>query len=283
MAIRKRGRPTGKAPEGYVGYAEAVKLFSPLDRNAFSYRVRAGDIVVLEGKTKAYQVESILKTKEAILEERKAKQEVLIDWLYASDLPAGLKLVQSLYGPDIDLADLAIYQSWRKHNSRITMAAFSRDRQECFASIQVLPLDEQVILNILSGKRTESSILPDEVRSYDEPGPYTLLVTNATVLPDKPEMLYQILYRYTEFWIEQYPERYITRVYAQAVSERGDLLIQHFFMTPRYDLAKNAYMLDLARPGASKMVRLFQRRIREKTPLPTELQPDYTVPTPSDA
>jgi hypothetical protein len=52
-----------------------------------------------------------------------------------------------------------------------------------------------------------------------------------------------------------------------------------FFLTPRYDLARNAYMLDLSRPGASRMVRHFQSRLRAKAPLPAELQPDYTLPT----
>ena len=86
-----------------------------------------------------------------------------------------------------------------------------------------------------------------------------------------------MLYQHMQFWISMYPERYITRVYAQAVSERGDMLIQHFFMSPRYDLSPNAYMLDLARPSASKMIRQFQAQLRQKAPLPEELQRPYIL------
>lgn len=258
------------------------------DQPNFLYYAKNGDIEWREGKRskdRRYKVSDILIVRKKLIEKNRAKRTEpapLVDWLLTSDLPAGFKLVQTLYSEEVDLAELAVYQSWRKHNNRVTMAAFSPDRKECLASIQVLPLAETLILDILSGKRSESSILPDEIRSYDEPGPYTLLVTNATVLPDRPELLYRVLYRYSEFWIEQYPERYITRVYAQAVSERGDLLVQHFFMVPRYDLARNAYMLDMSRPGAAKMIRRFQRALAEKAPLPAELQPDFSVPIPQE-
>jgi hypothetical protein len=93
------------------------------------------------------------------------------------------------------------------------------------------------------------------------------------VLPNRPQLLYAILHKYMQFWInEMYPERYIRRVYAQAISERGALMIQHFFMSPRRDLAYNAYELDMATPSASRMVRSFQQRLKEKAPLPPDLQ-----------
>ena len=209
-------------------------------------------------------------------------EKPLIDWFYASDLPAGLKLVQQLYGPDVDLADLAVYQGWWKHNNRITMTAFSQDRQECYASIQILPLDENVILNILRGKRSENSVHPDEIRSYDEPGPYDLLATSATVLPNHPLLLFELLHRYMEFWVEQYPERYMRRVYAQAMSARGVQLIQHFFMSPRRDLAYNAYELDMAVPSASKVIQRFKKKLVEKAPLPPDLQWPPVQPSTTD-
>jgi len=283
LALRKkRGRkPIIDAPPGYVRFTEAVELFAPFGENAFNYRVRMGDIKAKEDeKGRMYEVGSIIHVRDMLKEEEeqererkeKQKQTVHIDWLYASDLPAGLKLIQQLYGPDIDIAAIAVYQSWRKNNNQISMGAFSLDRKECYAAIQVIPLLEEVIIDILSGKRQESSIQPDEIRSYDDPGPYTLLVTSATVLPDHPLLLFQLLHRYMGFWVEQYPKRYIRRVYARAVSEQGVQLVQHFFMTPRLDLAYDAYMLDMAIPSASKAIRRFKRKLEEKAPLPRDLQ-----------
>jgi hypothetical protein len=153
------------------------------------------------------------------------------------------------------------------------------------AYIALLPLPENIILDILRGTRPDHSVTVHEVESYDRPGAYTLLALSAVCHPDRPDLLYKLVYHVMDFWLNQYPERFVTKIYAQAASEGGDRLIQHLFMAPRYDLAHNAYMLDLARPGASKVVKQFQRRLKEKALLPPELQPDYTLPTipPADA
>jgi hypothetical protein len=280
LTPRKRGRkPNIEAPPGFARFSEAIKLFEPFSENAFTYRVRMGDIKVEEDeKGKMYEVRSIISIKDALQEEeqkikeRKQYPAILIDWSSTTDVPAGLRLAQQLYGPDIDIATAAVYQSWRKNNNYISMAVFSPDRKECYAALQIIPLAEEVIIDILSGKRKESSIQPDEIRSYDDPGQYNLLVTNAAVLPDRPLLLFQLLHRYMDFWVEQYPKRYIKRVYAQAASERGIQLIQHFFMAPRLDLAYDAYMIDLAIPSASKIVQRFKQNLERKAPLPKDLQ-----------
>ena len=195
-----------------------------------------------------------------------------IDWSGALDAAAGLRLSQQLYGPDVDIGELAVYQSWRKNNNQLTLCVFSEDRKDCYAELQVLPLAEPLIMDILSGKRNESSIHANEIKSYEDTGPYHLLVTNAVTLPGRPDLLLRLLLRYMNFWVEQYPDRYIKRVYTQAVSERGFMLVQHFFMTPRFDLNFNAYMVDLAYPSASKIVQRFKQQLEEKAPLPKALQ-----------
>src|SRR5438445_4896802 len=143
------------------------------------------------------------------------------------------------------------------------MAAFDpkSDRQKMLAYVAMLPLDEDVILSVLRGDREEVDIKTDEMQTYDRPGGYTLLANSAVSLPDYPDLLTRILLRIIDEWVERFPERYITRVYSQTVSESGDRMVQHFFMAPRYDLAPNAYVLDMARPGASRIIRRFQDRL----------------------
>jgi len=51
-----------------------------------------------------------------------------------------------------------------------------------------------------------------------------------------------------QHWCEQYPKRYISKIYAQAESNAGDILIQKLFLAPRKDLAPNAYVLNLMFP-----------------------------------
>ncbi len=276
---RKRGPKPKATPPGYVRYGSALELFKPFDKNAFNYRVRAGDIRVQEDEHgKLYEVSSIERVKEYLSSEREKevyKGKFLIDWTLPSDFASGIKLDMQVYDLDIALADANTYQSWRKNNNnRLSIAAFSEDRSERFASIKLMPLkDEQTAIDILSNKRSENDLRSDEIRNYDESGSYIILAIDAVALPEYPYLLNRILRKWMEFWIEQYPDRYIKRIYTQAVSESGYRMVQHFFMSPRIDLASNAFMLDMAYPSASRIVRNLQEKLKEKAPLPPDLQP----------
>ena len=67
-----------------------------------------------------------------------------------------------------------------------------------------------------------------------------------------------------KYWCKQYLDRYITKIYAQAKTREGDIIIQKHFFSPREDLASNAYALNMMRPGTSRFVRQFQQRIEAK-------------------
>lgn len=278
---RKRGPKPKAAPLGYVRYGAALELIKPFDKNTLNYRVRAGDILVQEDEHgKLYEVSSIQRVKEHLLNERKKETytgKFLIDWTLPSDFASGIKLDMQVYDLDIALADADTYLSWRKNNNnRLSIAAFNEDRSERYASIKLMPLkDEQIAIDILSNKRNENDLQADEIRNYDEPGPYIILAIDAVALPEYPYLLNNILRKWIDFWIEQYPERYIKRIYTQAVSESGLRMVQHFFMSPRFDLAPNAFMLDMAYPSASKIVRKLQERLKEKAPLPSDLRPPF--------
>jgi hypothetical protein len=273
----------------WVYSSEAAAILGIPQQN-FLYYVKSERIEYLEGekqRDRKYRLSDIYRVRKKLIQKKRLKkgtpEPLLIDWSRIVDVPVTLKLDQQIYPDEIDLAELAVYQAWRKNETRLSMVAFSQDRTESYGYIQLIPLQESTILDILKGKRTESSITPDEILPYDKPGAYTLLAISAVAHPDRPDVLLKILNHLIDFWVEQYPERYITRVYAQVVSESGDRLVQHMFMAPRYDLAKNAYMLDLARPGASKAIRIFQRRLAEKAPLPPELTADYSIPVTADS
>ncbi len=278
---RKSGPKPKPAPSGYLRYGAALEMMKPYDQNAFNYRVRAGDILTQEDEHgKLYEIGSIQRTKDHLKGE-KAKEiyrgKFVIDWTRPEDYASGIKLDMQVYNLDIALADETTYQSWRKNNNnRLSIAAFNADRSERYASIKLIPLrDEQTAIDILSNKRHENSIQPDEIRNYDEPGPYIILAIDAVALPEYPHLITAILLKWIDFWVEQYPDRYIKRVYTQAVSESGVRMTQHFFMSPRFDLAPNAFMLDMAYPSASKIVRNLQEKWKEKAPLPADLQPPF--------
>jgi hypothetical protein len=272
-----------KTPDEFVPWSQGAELLG-MKRTAFFHYVRTGQIRSEPGRQPRdgrYSLEDIYQLKERREQGKPRKPykkklaPVLVDWLQPSDIPAGLKLDYLLYQESIDLAEAAVYQAWRRNNNLLTMGAFSKDRSECLAYLQLVPLQEQTILDILRGKREENSIKPEEVLAYDKPGAYTLLGISAVCHPERPDLLFRLLDKIMDFWVEQYPERYVTKVYAQAVSERGDMLVQHLFMAPRPDLAPHAYELSLARPAASRIVRRFQEKLLAKAPLPPDLHSTF--------
>lgn len=271
----------------YVHWKEGAKILE-VSRGSFFYLVESGQIqaepnrATRDGRYRLDDIEAV-KARRQAGQPRKAYKKrptpVLLDWLSPRDIPAILRLDQIVYD-EYDLASAERYMQWSEKNPELAMCAFDikSNRQEMLAYVAALPLDESsVILPIMRGEREETSITMEEMQTYKEPGAYTLLANSAVCLPAHPELLYRVLDRMIGAWIERFPQRYVTRIYAQAWSERGDMLIQHFFMSPRYDLAPNAYMLDLARPGSAKMIRRFQQALAAKASLPDELLQPYML------
>lgn len=270
--------------EEYVPWEEGAKIIG-INKSSFFYHVDKGDIAEQEGtapRQGRYLVSDILKVKAKRDGRRPRKKytrknEHLIDWIGVKDLPAGITLAATLYEEDLlDASDdtaLEKFIGWRKNNDKISMAAFTSNREKCLASIQVLPLPEFVILDILSGKRSETNIQADEIQSYEAPGPYILLVNSALALHEHRQLLTDVLLKYVNFWVSMFPERYIRKVYAQAMSPQGMLLVQHFFMTPRYDLADNAFELDFSKPVLSKILRkkFIKKLVETNMPFPLDL------------
>lgn len=257
----------------YVSFSRALELFKPFDKNAFYYRVRKKEIATREdasGKT-LYGVQSVIAKRNTLLkrESRKGTQpEVITDWLQPTDIPALLALDQLVYH-EMYLAEAEVYMTWRRKNPYISMAAFDvRDRRTCYAYIGLIPLPEAVILDVLTGKKDEKEITPDEILTYDQPGEYTVLANSAVVHPDYPELMNKVIDAIGDYWLKQYPDKRIRRIYAQAISDKGRIMAQKLYLGPLYVLQnqeltriKDAYVLDLDDVVASRIIRRFQEKL----------------------
>ena len=278
--MRKRGRtPKTDAPPGYVRFTKATELFQPLSKNTLNYRVRVGDIKTRKDEHgKLYEIESLLRMRDVLIEEqfkertmKRTTPKVILDWVKPEDVPSGLALDQIVYH-EMFLASAEVYMAWRRKNPKISMAAFdAKDRRIRYGYIGLIPLPESVILDVLTGKRDEKEITPDEILTYDEPGEYTLLANSAVIHPDYPEFTTSIIHAIMNFWIDQYPEKRIKRIYAQTVSEQGRILAKKLYLGPLYILGNNgllriddAYVLDMNEEAASKILRQFQERLKIK-------------------
>lgn len=262
----------------YVTWKEGADILE-IGRSSFFYLVNSGQISVepgrgpRDGRYSLEDIQRIAERRQATGSKRKPTHRhtrptpTIIDWLSPHDIPAILRLDQLVYD-EMYLAEMERYRQWSEKNGQLAIAAFDAksNRQTMLAYVACLPLDESVILQIMREEREEISITKEEIQSYDRPGAYTLLANSAVVHPDHPYLLRSVLQTMIDKWLERFPRQYVTKVYAQSVSERGDLLISSFFMQPRYDLANNAYMLDLARPARAKMVRKFQEALQAKNP-----------------
>lgn len=284
--MRRRGRtPRTDAPPGYVRFAKAVELFQPLSKNTFNYRVKAGDIKTeVDEYGRIYELGSLLRMRDALIEEqfkentkRRIIPDVILDWVQPEDVPSGLALDQIVYH-EMFLASAEVYMAWRRKNPKISMGAFdAKDRRIRYGYIGLIPLPEPVIFDVLSGKKDEKEITPDEILTYDEPGEYTLLANSAVIHPDYPELASVIIHALMKFWIEQYPDRRIKRIYAQTVSEQGRVLVKKLYLGPLYIMGddgitriKDAYVLDMQEEAISKVIRRFQERLRVKEQLSEE-------------
>ena len=104
----------------------------------------------------------------------------------------------------------------------------------------------------------------DKVETYERKEGYTLLAESVVVDPDHPEQLNTVLREVLSFWCKQYPQRYIEKIYADAATEHGDLLARKLYFSPLYHISDTAYVLDLRKPGISKVVRTFQECLKQK-------------------
>lgn len=275
MAIRQRGPKPKDAPEGYARFAAATKLFEPLSRSVFNYRVRAGDIISKEDNLgKMYEIASIIKVKRELLHEEREKRKAVdtyTDWIKITDVIAGLKLDRIVYNEEF-LADMDHYRERKTKNPYTSIGVFdAHDRDTMYAYISLLPMTEETIMDILLGKRPETAITSKDILTYDESGEYSLLVSSVVHHPDHPNLIRRLLNAFMDYWVEQYPERRIKRIYAETVSEDGKRMANELRMSTMYrvvdehlERVENAYVLDMSEPAASKVIQRFQQKLKEK-------------------
>jgi hypothetical protein len=263
---------------------EAIKVFEDagLSENTFFRKVRNKEIDKLlpEGRERGAfypkdQVEKAATRKRATSKKEVTKKRtvppVIMDWVKPEDVPSGLALDHIVYH-EMFLASLEVYMAWRRKNPKISMGAFdANDRRTRYGYIGFIPLPENIILDILTGKKDEKEITPDEILTYDEPGEYTLLANSFVIHPDYPELGNRIIHAVMEYWVEQYPEKRIKRIYAQGVSDQGRNIIKKLYLAPLYIMEDNgltriedAYVLDMQEKAVSKVIRAFQEDLEMK-------------------
>ena len=152
----------------------------------------------------------------------------------------------------------------RRKNPNITLLAFeANNRGNVLAYLSLVPLPENIILSILKGEREETSISADEIETYERKGGYTLLAESAVTHPDHPEQLNHVLREALRYWCDQYPDRYIEKIYAQAATIAEISLSEDCFFLP-CTIFQKCLCARLEKPGIAKPVKIFQECIQHK-------------------
>jgi hypothetical protein len=161
----------------YVYSKEGQRILG-VDRTNFFYYVNSGQIQIEPGSPKRrrrYSYADILTVKEKLDKKRKGTITTIIDWLGVEDLPNTLRLDFLVFGPnEILVGDWSLYASWLRRNPRIMLGIFNEQkREEILAYITLLPLPDNIILDILRQIRKVSDIRTEELETYEREGGYT--------------------------------------------------------------------------------------------------------------
>lgn len=276
MLSTSSSNQTARLPP-YLSLSEGLAELGITKANFFYY-VRTGQIrrdPSVKTRPTRYNTQDILAIREK-RQQRRQKQSGksrktptrpaigVIDWVHLNDMPNILKLVFAVFGEDYPGGiDRSI--AWLRRNPQLTLAAFvAQDRTEVLAYLTLLPLPEEVILEMLRQGQRPATIQAEKIETYERTGTYVLFAESIVAHPKHPEQITLLLRHWMRFWCDRYPERQVEKIYAQATNQQSDILIQKLFFAPRYDLAENAFVLDLRRPGASQLVRRFQQCLVSK-------------------
>lgn len=186
------------------------------------------------------------------------------DWIQDGDIPYVMALEWETYGPEFT-ADVRVSKEWWKKNPFMCRILFdAMDRRHVWGALTIMPLKEEVILRILRKEMADEDITKNDILVY-EPGKEYMGYVGATIIrPEYRNHFRRLIKDTLDFWIDQYPQIKLAKLYAYAASEEGLGLIKHLYFSPRYDLSDNAYELDLYKFNPSWLIQAFQHGINEK-------------------
>jgi hypothetical protein len=189
------------------------------------------------------------------------------DWFKEADLPYLLALDYEMYGIEESL-DLSISHGWWAKNAFICRILYNiRDRKDIWGYITMIPMEEEIIFKLLRREMHERDIRPEHILTYEQGKEYFIYAASAVLRPEHRSHLRGLLKSILNYWCEQYPKVKLSKIYAYADSKEGWFLIKHLFFSPRYDIDKKAFELDLQQINPSKMITSFQDCLKEKEAL----------------
>lgn len=139
-------------------------------------------------------------------------------------------------------------QKWHQVNQHICYILHDpNNRHTTWGMFVVLPLREELILQILKGEVDINSVRPQDILAY-QVGNYSCYIASYTVRPEKLHLAGHLIQSMTNHWLTLPSEVSIAKLYALASSKTDSSLhrlIREWYFSRRYDIAPNAWSLLL--------------------------------------
>jgi len=140
----------------------------------------------------------------------------------------------------------------------------AEDRREIWGGITIMPMKEETIICILKDEISEKDIRLEDILTYEPGQKYIGYVASATVKKEYATHFRELLRSVFDFACSRYPDIQITKLYAYASSPEGWDLMKRLFFTPRRDINRNAFELDLFERNPSPYLKPFQDCLKSK-------------------
>ena len=275
--------------EKFVSSREGATLLE-IDRQSFFYYAESRNVQRREvndgGKERyEYSYDDLLGIKDEIQERRAnkkhkygdktAKNNVkgITDWGVREDLPYIYALDCDTYGIEYSVPASRTLQWWQKNQAAIRVLFNSENRKDIWGCLTLLPMEEEIIFDLLRGDMSEQEIEAKHILAYEPGQAYSCYIASCVVRSDKMKFFNQLFNSITDYWCD-HPEIHICKLYGFVLGVSTDALkteendglrmVKKLYFSPRYDLGNNAWELDLDRYNPSIAIQRFQACIRKK-------------------
>ena len=273
----------------FISSSEGAALLE-VDRQSFFYYVGSREVEKREtnsgGKDRyEYSYQDLLRVKDELKSKRASKRKAqepakpkktegspaATDWCKIEDLPYIYALDCQLYGIENSAPPTTTLKWVRKNNATIRMIYNVKNRKDIWGTLTLLPMREETIFKILRGEMVEAELESEDILEYELGIEYSCYIASFSILPDKRNFVPTLIKSVIDYWCE-HPEIYVHKLYAFALGAYNNLdkendglrMIRKLFFSPRYDIAENAWELDLEHYNPSPIIQDFQECIRSK-------------------
>jgi hypothetical protein len=249
------------------------KLLSHDQQRGASYNKKQVDKLIEQRSQKTYRRKSRQNSTTTKYQQADSNTQVnelqgATDWIQQEDLLNVFALDYELYGDATVPPQITRYW-WQKNPTACRILFNKNNRKDIWGALTILPMEEQTIYDILSGKLEEMDIRPEHILSYEPGKTYIAYVASIAIRPERRGNFVELLRSVMNFWCEQYPTIRITKLYAYALGGEesdGMRLISKLCFAPRYDIGdgENSWELRLDHYNPSPIIQAYQRCLRQK-------------------